>query len=111
MVKPTSLVRSTDSVSIALKQMRENSVSSVYVIDQEMHFLGVVLINDAVEALQNKQPLSSIIRNDLERTNKDTPLSEVLPVAAQTRFPLAVIDEEQKLCGILSKASVLAQFS
>ena len=108
MVKPRSLVKEKDSLKTALRQMRSNDVSSVYVVDKEMKFLGIILINDVVQAMQENKALKEIIISDLLTTSEETPISEIIPIASETRYPIAVLDEEQKLKGLVSKASILS---
>lgn len=108
MVKPRSLVKEKDSLKTALRQMRSNDVSSVYVVDNEMKFLGIILINDVVQAMQENKALKEIIISDLLTTSEETPISEIIPIASETRYPIAVLDEDQKLKGLVSKASILS---
>lgn len=108
MVKPRSLVKEKDSLKTALRQMRSNDVSSVYVVDKEMKFLGIILINDVVQAMQENKALKEIIISDILTTSEETPISEIIPIASETRYPIAVLDEEQKLKGLVSKASILS---
>ncbi len=108
MVKPSAIVRLKDTPAHAIHEMRENEISSVYVVDDKMRFLGIVLISDAVSALKKNIPLSEIVRDDVLTTSADALVNDILPLAAETKFPLAVIDDERQLIGIVSKASVLS---
>ncbi len=108
MVSPRSLVRERDSVKTALRQMKSNDVSSVYVVNSEMKFLGAILINDAVTAMQENRSLKDIIVSDIQTTCEETAISEIIPIATEARYPIAVLDEEGHLKGIVSKASILS---
>jgi glycine betaine/proline transport system ATP-binding protein len=108
MIKPRSLVKERDSLKTALRQMRSNDVSSVYCVDNDMHFLGIVLINDVIQAMQENKALKEIIISDIETTSEDIAISEIIPIASETRYPIAVLDEEKKLKGLVSKATILS---
>ena len=52
-----------------------------------------------------------VIRDEVKTTSEDVSLDEILPIAAEAKFPIAVIDEEGQLSGIVTRASVLASLS
>ena len=43
--------------------------------------------------------------------NLDAPVSSIVPLAAKTQYPLAVVDEHDVFRGIVTKASVLSSLS
>lgn len=108
MATPNSIVRKTDSLSYAINIMRSNRVSSAYVVGDKMKLLGIVTIDDAVRARNEKLSLSDVIIESIMTTALDTLLHDIIPMAAETRYPIAVIDNDGSLKGILSKADVLS---
>ncbi|CAK7051608.1 glycine betaine/L-proline ABC transporter ATP-binding protein [Tissierella carlieri] len=108
MATPNSIVRRTDSLSYAINIMRSNRVSSAYVVGDKMKLLGIVTIDDAVRARNEKLSLSDVIIESIMTTAPDTLLHDIIPMAAETRYPIAVIDNDGSLKGILSKADVLS---
>jgi glycine betaine/proline transport system ATP-binding protein len=109
MATPNSIVRRTDSLSYAINIMRSNRVSSAYVVGDKMKLLGIVTIDDAVRARNEKLSLSDVIIENIMTTAPDTLLHDIIPMAAETRYPIAVIDNNDgSLKGILSKADVLS---
>jgi glycine betaine/proline transport system ATP-binding protein len=106
--KPGCLVRPKDTPAHAIEVMRENNVSTAFVIDDRMELLGIVTISAAVQARNEKLPLRDFIQTDVATTTEDAVLSDVLPLSAQSPYPLAVLDGRKKLVGIISKAAVLA---
>ncbi|MCQ1528694.1 glycine betaine/L-proline ABC transporter ATP-binding protein [Lutispora thermophila] len=108
MITPTCLVRPKDAPIQAIREMRANSVSTAYVVDDEMKFIGVITINDAVRANKEGLALSSMITSDVYTVNEEKLIEDVLHLAAKSKYPIAVLDEEQKLKGIISKAAVLS---
>lgn len=108
MVTPSCIVKPKDSVSYALKEMKNNGLSSAYVVDETMKFLGVITLESALQAKQEKSTnIKGYIQKNVPSVFKDVFVSEILPIAASASFPIAVVDDENKLLGIISKASVL----
>ncbi|NLJ33789.1 MAG: betaine/proline/choline family ABC transporter ATP-binding protein [Firmicutes bacterium] len=108
MITPNSIVRLKDSPNYAIKTMRANGVSSAYVVGAKMKLEGVVTIDDALEARRDGLGLADILIQRINTTAPDTLLSDIMSVAAKTRFPIAVVDEKGSLKGIVSKVHVLS---
>ena len=109
MVKPGCIVRTKDSPDYAVKLMRRNETSSAYVIDNKMRFAGILTIDAALRAARNEgESISDVLISDTPTTTQDTLISDILPIAAEASFPIAVVDEENRLKGIVSRASVLS---
>lgn len=107
MMKPTCVVRVKEGISGAIKEMRANSVSTAFVTNEKMKLIGIVTIDDAIKAKSQKSSLETTLIEDIQRVSPDTLVSDLLPIAAEARFPIAV-DENGYLKGIVTKASVLA---
>jgi glycine betaine/proline transport system ATP-binding protein len=89
--------------------MEVHGISSVFVVDRKGALIGYVRAEDAAEAAEKGQrELDGIIQNDVPTAFDDTPLSELLDVLAYTKVPVAVIDEEKILKGVLVRGSVIA---
>ena len=109
MVKPRSVVYPKDGPRAALRIMEVHGISSVFVVDRKGALIGYVRAEDAAEAAEKGQrELDGIIQNDVPTAFDDTPLSELLDVLAYTKVPVAVIDEEKILKGVLVRGSVIA---
>lgn len=108
MLTPSCIVRPKDSPIQAISEMRLNNVSTAYAVDDKMKLLGIITIDDAVQAKNGGVPLSTFIRNDVYSTQEDTLISDILQLTAMSKYPIAVLDEADRLKGIISKATVLA---
>ncbi|MEN6350010.1 MAG: glycine betaine/L-proline ABC transporter ATP-binding protein [Syntrophomonas sp.] len=109
MVRPRSVVCPKDGPMVALHVMERFGMSSLFVTDRNGSFLGYVLADDAsrIAAMKERQ-LDSIIRTDTPIANPDTPLASILDIVAYTQIPVAVIDEQNQLKGVLVRGSVIA---
>lgn len=108
MEKPACLIHSRDGAHNALKQMREQSVSSAFVVGENLEFVGLLTLDQAIRVRDGKLSFTEAITRGLPTTTADTTISELIPVAAAAQFPIAVVDENNRLEGIVTKASVLA---
>ena len=108
MVTPC-VVRERDTPRHAVREMRTAGVSSAYVVDDHMRFLGVAGLESAIRAIRDGRPsLEGIYETGLETAGEDTVISEILPIAASAIFPIPVVDRDGSLSGIVSKAAVLS---
>ena len=113
MIMPDSLVRENQGVNRAIRIMRQNSISSVYVVDDALHLSGILTISEAIAAYR-KNPnvlIKSLHLTEFLKTGPDTLVADIMPMAAEAPFPIAVVDDSGVLMGIVSKATVLSSLS
>lgn len=108
MSTPDSIVRLKDTPAYAMKVMRSNRVSTAYVVKDKMLLQGVVTIDGAMRANKEGLTISDVLIRDIETTKPDTLLTDIIPMAAETKYPIGVIDEDGSLKGIVTKADVLS---
>lgn len=108
MITPSCLVREKDSAINAIREMRQNSVSSAYAVDSKMRFKGVITIDSAIRANRENLNLFDFIISNTLTTTEDTLINDVLPLAVEANFPIAVVNDDNVLRGIVTKTSVLS---
>lgn len=109
MVKPRSVVYPKDGPMVALHIMERYGMSGLFVTDRNGSYLGYVLAEDASKMVgKGERQLDAIIRKEAPVIAPETPLAEILDVVAYTQIPIAVVDEHQKLKGVLVRGSVIA---
>lgn len=96
----------------ALREMRENHTSSIYLVDSKYHFKGFATAQAITDALKNGQnDLATIAVTDVPTTTLDTVLTDLLADVSTTSIPFAVLDEQKRLRGIIVRGAVLAALS
>ena len=105
---PDPMIHVTSGPHVALRMMKEAGISTLFVVGKNRELKGIITADDALRAGKEGLPLQEIIIPDVVSINHDTPVSEIIPVIAESRFPLAVINEEKKLKGVIVRGSVLA---
>ncbi len=110
--KATSITHPREDLVAAMRVMEQKSISSVFVTDNQRKLKGIVTIDDAL-ALQKKgsHDITPIIQNNVYTTSPATPISDLLTTALQTRYPIALIDDEGVFVGGVSRAAIIAEMS
>ncbi|WP_334136821.1 glycine betaine/L-proline ABC transporter ATP-binding protein [Muricomes intestini] len=108
MITPKTLVRVGDGVEQALRVMNKNELSTVYVVDDNLHLVGILSIADAVHARQNHLPIADVVQKDIPVVDPDTLVADIMALAAEAPYPIAAVGKDGQLKGIVTKAKVLS---
>jgi glycine betaine/proline transport system ATP-binding protein len=113
MIKPYTVNVDSDGPRVALRRMQHNEVSTLMVVNSKRELVGTIDATDTIKLIksdkENKvQGLGSIINADVPTTTADTPLRELLDQFAHTAMPVAVVDKDKRLRGVVIRGSVLA---
>lgn len=109
MIRPSALVKVTDGPRLALRKMKEEELSSIFVVGEGRTLRGIVSVDRAIEAVEKKEKdLQNIIDEDIPITTPDVTLLDLIPMAVTAKVPIAVIDDNRKLLGIIVRVSVLS---
>lgn len=92
---------------VALNIMKENGVSTVYVVDRQKKLLGYVTADQAAKASKNKLSLEEVLTKDIPKVNEDTLLADLFEPMSDAKAPLSVVDESNRLLGIIVRGSVI----
>ena len=111
MSTPNCMVRIKDGAAIALRNMRNSGLSSAYVVDDHLHFVGIITLDNALKVLNNELGYEQAILTNIPIiSDVNTSVADIMPLSAKTPFPLPVLDGNNTFCGIITKASVLSSF-
>lgn len=109
MKKADAVVTTKDGPRQAMRLMKENGISSIFVVSRDRKLAGIVVADDALKAIkEDKSNLDDIIIRDVPIVSPETPLMDLIPVMAKSRFPIAVVDAQKRLMGIIVRGSILA---
>ncbi|MFZ3579685.1 quaternary amine ABC transporter ATP-binding protein [Virgibacillus sp. DJP39] len=108
MIKPHALVSMKDGLNVARKEMEDNGISSVFVVDRGRHLKGIVTIDDAIKGIKEKKSLEDVLRHDVTIVQQDEYVNDLIPKALESSFPLAVVNHEEKLVGFILRVHVLS---
>lgn len=108
MFTPSALISNKDGLNRAIKEMEQGGISSIFVVNNERKLEGLVTIDDAIKGLKEQKKLVDILVQDFHTTGPDTCIQELIPAATAGKYPIAVLDEDQRLLGIIVRVSVLS---
>lgn len=111
MKRPQITVSVKDGPRLALRMMREHGLSSIFVITRDRRLLGLVTADCCLNAVvngTNANDISGLVLTDTPRVDPDTNLNELIPLMADTKYPVAVVSAEGKLMGVIVRGAVLA---
>ncbi|WP_112180087.1 MULTISPECIES: glycine betaine/L-proline ABC transporter ATP-binding protein [Paraliobacillus] len=108
MKRPETINIEKHGPRVALERMREEGLSSIYVIDGKRTLKGYVTADDASEARKNEvRDIKEILKTDVPTVTKDTPLHDIFEIIHNSPVPIAVVENE-KLLGIIVRGAVIA---
>ncbi len=107
MIRPNSVVRLKDSPIHALNIMKENAVSSAYVLGPKLKFQGVITLDDALKASRLNLSIEEVLIKDVALADLDSTVHEIMDMSVESPYPIAVIDKSKELKGIVSKVHIL----
>jgi glycine betaine/proline transport system ATP-binding protein len=98
----------TDGPKAALRKMKKAGISKIFV-RKDRQLAGIVTASAAAEAARNgDKTLENVMDTDYPKVSPDTPAIELFPLLADSRYPVAVVSDSNKLLGVIIKGSLLA---
>ncbi|MBP3040328.1 glycine betaine/L-proline ABC transporter ATP-binding protein ProV [Bacillaceae bacterium Marseille-Q3522] len=92
---------------VALQLMRDLGISSIYVVNKRKVLLGAITAETAREAVEKNLPLSKDLLEKVVTVQGDTLLTELFEKMSAVSIPVAVVDENQRLKGIIVRGAVI----
>ena len=97
-----------DGPRAVLRKMRVHSIASLFVLDRHRRFVGILNADEAETMIsQGRSDISEIIHTDIVTVTPDTPVTELVPLMAELPYPLAVVDNRQRLQGVIVRGLLL----
>ena len=109
MEKPLATVDGGAGPRSAVRVMREHQTSAAFVVGRDRRLIGAVRDTAATEAVRRgEQKLTSLIDSDVATVSPDTPVAELFAPAAESALPLAVVDGQGRLVGVIPRVTLLS---
>lgn len=93
---------------IAVSEMKEYDQEWIFVVDGERKPLGILTIDDCIEAMGSGKKVSEIMKTDFKVTDSKMFIKELLPIAVDSKYPIAVTNEEGRLKAVVYRVTVLS---
>ncbi|WP_129691839.1 quaternary amine ABC transporter ATP-binding protein [Gottfriedia acidiceleris] len=92
---------------VALQVMRDQGYSSIFVVDRRQKLLGAITADDASNALIKNKSVEEAMQKEIVSVYEDTLLTDVIGALATSVLPLAVIDKNERLKGVIIRGAVI----
>ena len=108
MEPPPVLVGSDDSSEVAIEGMKANRVTVAFVVEADGRLKGIVTMEQAITGARNGlTKAGEVAEQAFIFTSPDTPVEECLPLVAEGNVPVAVLDKEQRLLGVITRPTLI----
>lgn len=103
------VVSATAGPRAALRVMRDLQTSAAYVVGRDRRLRGVVFDRDVIQLVRSGAgELAAIVRDDHTTVTADTPLVDLVIPAIESPLPIAVVDDNGRLLGVVPRVTLLA---
>lgn len=93
----------------AMRTMRDLQTSAAFVVGQGRRLLGAVRDRDVMRQVrEGRSDLREVIREDIASVSRDEVLSELVEPSVGSALPLAVVDDKERLLGVIPRVTLLA---
>ena len=110
MEEPTVVVRSDQDVEAVINEMAENRSIVAFVVDTfgRRVLKGIVTMKEAIAAARKGTvKAGDIPQQDFPSTAPEAALEESLHLVAEGNIPVAVLDEQQRLLGVITRQALI----
>lgn len=107
-----STARDSDGPRTALHRMRDHSIDSIYVTDRDRRLLGLLEADAASQAIEEgASSITPYLTQDFRKVPPNEPLQNLFAMFSEKSYPIAVLDEQQRLLGVVVKGAVLDELA
>ncbi|AZU60910.1 quaternary amine ABC transporter ATP-binding protein [Neobacillus mesonae] len=106
-MKPAERIGVDRGPRVALEIMRKQGYSSIFVVDRHRKLLGAITAEEARQAIDQNQSIAEVMSTDIPTVSGDTLLTDLMDVIATSSLPISVIDEKQRLKGVVIRGAVI----
>lgn len=96
-----------DGPNVALQRMRNEEVSMLLAVDRRRQLKGSLTAESAREARKNNLTIKDVIDKNVKKVHADTLITDMFNLIYDSPTPLAVVDDEERLIGVVIKGSVI----
>lgn len=96
-----------DGPNVALNRMRKEGVSMLLAVDKKRQLKGSLTALKALEARRDGGELKEVIDKNVRKISEDMLVTDIFDVIKDAEAPLAVVDDQDKLKGVVIRGSVI----
>lgn len=109
MEEPVAKILRREGPKAALLEMKARQTTGLLIVDERKRLVGGTTDDAVVKAVRSGQhQLEPVIsREEIATVTPETPLVDLLIPSAENRLPLAVVDEHDRLLGVIPRITLL----
>ena len=107
MTTPLTTNIDIDGPTVALNRMKKEEVSMLLAVDRKRHLKGSLTAEAARDARKEHQALADVIDKNVRKVTQETLITDIFPLIYDSPAPLAVVDDKDKLVGVIIKGRVI----
>jgi glycine betaine/proline transport system ATP-binding protein len=109
MKKADAVVDTKDGPKSAVRKMKNMNISSIFVVDNTRKLKGIVDIEDAMRlADKGEKSIETAVHQNYPTASPEELIIDLLPRATDARYPIAVVDSENRFLGIIVRVAVIS---
>lgn len=109
---PEYIILSEENIQTALDHMHRKDISNVIVVDEDMTLEGYVNEAEVARAIHSgPADLKDLIHKDIPTVRPKTLVGNLYDIIHDTTTPVAVVDNNNKLLGIVVRGAVISALS
>ncbi|WMY80659.1 quaternary amine ABC transporter ATP-binding protein [Leuconostoc mesenteroides] len=95
-----------DGPTVALRKMTAEEVSGLVAVNRHRQLEGYLSSEEAVRARREKLPLADVL-TEMPKIKSDTLIMDIMPIIYDAQTPVAVVDDDNRLKGVVIRGAVL----
>ncbi len=108
MEQPNALLYEWQGPRAALAPLRASNVDDAFLVTRTRKLLGLVSTERLAELIRSRVgSIKEALEPDLPTCTADTVVEDLFPLAASTKYPIPVVDEQEKFIGEIHISSIL----
>lgn len=107
MTTPLTTNIDIDGPTVALNRMKKEEVSMLLAVDRKRRLKGSLTAESARDARKEHQALADVIDKNVRKVTQETLITDIFPLIYDSPAPLAVVDDKDKLVGVIIKGRVI----
>lgn len=113
MLKQPIVVRlRKDGPETILRKMRDKRLYALPVVESHEQFVGEIHYKDVLKLrLEGSKDIASIVRKETPSVLENTTVEDMLPLLPKVRQALPVVDENNRLIGVVSPSAIIIEMT
>ena len=108
MREPGVVAQCTAGPRVAMHLMEEHDIPLIFIVTRQHQFKGLVTLEDTVGAVKAGTGIRDILITEIPIVAPDASLGDIITLIVEGPYPVAVVDETNRLRGVISRGAILA---